>query len=41
VILEFENKEGCRTWYESPAYQAIVGKRHAATEGFAVLVEGF
>ena len=30
-----------RTWYDSPAYQAIIGKRHAATEGFAVLVQGF
>jgi uncharacterized protein (DUF1330 family) len=41
VILEFEDKAGFRTWYDSPAYQAIIGKRHAATEGFGVLVQGF
>ena len=41
VVLEFEDKESFRTWYESPAYQAIIGKRHAATEGFGVLVQGF
>jgi uncharacterized protein (DUF1330 family) len=41
VILEFESKDDCRTWYNSPAYQAIVGKRHAATDGFAVLVNSF
>ena len=42
MILEFEDKEGFRAWYDSPAYQAIIGKRHAAaTEGFGVLVQGF
>jgi uncharacterized protein (DUF1330 family) len=41
VLLEFENKDDFRTWYHSEAYQAVIGKRHAATEGFAVLVNGF
>jgi len=40
VILEFESEDDFHTWYDSPAYQAIVGKRHAATTGFAVLVNG-
>ena len=40
VILEFESEEDFHTWYDSPEYQAIVGKRHAATTGFAVLVNG-
>ena len=40
VLVEFENKDDFRTWYHSPEYQAVVGKRFAATEGFAVLVEG-
>ena len=40
VILEFESEEDFRTWYDSPEYQAIVGKRHAATTGFGVLVKG-
>jgi uncharacterized protein (DUF1330 family) len=40
VILEFENAEDFQTWYDAPAYQAIIGKRHAATTGFSVLVNG-
>ena len=40
VILEFESEGDFRTWYDSPEYQAIVGKRHASTTGFAVLVKG-
>jgi uncharacterized protein (DUF1330 family) len=40
VILEFESEDDFRTWYESPEYQAIIGMRHAATKGFAVLVKG-
>jgi uncharacterized protein (DUF1330 family) len=38
VILEFANEEDFHTWYDAPEYQAIVGMRHAATTGFAVLV---
>lgn len=40
VILEFENADDFRTWYDSPEYQAAIGKRFEATEGFAVLVKG-
>ena len=40
VILEFESEDDFHTWYESPEYQAIVGKRHAATTGFGLLVKG-
>ena len=40
VILEFESEDDFHTWYESTQYQAIIGKRHAATTGFAVLVKG-
>jgi uncharacterized protein (DUF1330 family) len=40
VILEFESEDDFHTWYDSPEYQAIIGKRHAATTGFAVLVKG-
>jgi uncharacterized protein (DUF1330 family) len=40
VILEFESEGDFRTWYDSPEYQAIVGKRHAATTGFAILAQG-
>jgi uncharacterized protein (DUF1330 family) len=37
VILKFASTEAARAWYASPAYQAVVGKRLAATTGFAVI----
>jgi uncharacterized protein (DUF1330 family) len=37
VIVKFESTEAAKAWYGSPAYQAAVGKRLAATEGFAVI----
>ena len=40
VILEFESEADFRKWYDSPEYQAIIGKRHAATTGFAILAQG-
>jgi uncharacterized protein (DUF1330 family) len=37
VIVRFDSAEAAKAWYQSPAYQAAVGKRLAATEGFAVI----
>ena len=37
VIVKFESTEAAKAWYRSPAYQAVVGKRLAATKGFAVI----
>jgi uncharacterized protein (DUF1330 family) len=37
VILKFESTDAARAWYKSPEYQAVVGKRRAATHGFAVI----
>ena len=37
VIVKFESTEAAKTWYGSPAYQAVIGKRLAATDGFAVI----
>lgn len=37
VVLKFESTEAAKAWYNSPEYQAVVGKRLAATEGFAVI----
>ena len=37
VIIKFASTEAAKAWYESPEYQAVVGKRLAATEGFAVI----
>lgn len=40
VIVQFDSMEQAHAWHESPAYQAIVGYRHAAAESHAYLVEG-
>ena len=37
VIVKFESVEAAKAWYRSPAYQAVVGKRLASTNGFAVI----
>jgi uncharacterized protein (DUF1330 family) len=37
VIIKFEDTEKAKAWYNSPDYQAVVGKRLAATEGFSVI----
>ena len=39
VIIKFESKEAAKTWYQSEEYQAVVGKRLAATAGFSVISE--
>ena len=40
VIIEFPSMQQARAWYDSPAYQAIVGIRRNASEGRLFLVEG-
>jgi uncharacterized protein (DUF1330 family) len=37
VILKFEDTAAVKAWYQSTDYQAVVGKRLAATDGFAVI----
>ena len=37
VILKFASTEALKAWYESEEYQAVVGKRLAATDGFGVI----
>jgi uncharacterized protein (DUF1330 family) len=37
VIVKFASTEAAKAWYESPAYQAALPKRLAATEGYAIL----
>ena len=39
VIVKFESTQALTAWYESPEYQAVVGKRLAATKGFAVIAQ--
>ena len=37
VIIKFEDADKAKAWYNSDEYQAVVGKRLQATEGFSVL----
>lgn len=39
VIVKFESSEAAKAWYHSAAYQAVVGKRLAATSGFSVIAQ--
>jgi uncharacterized protein (DUF1330 family) len=39
VIVKFESTEAAKAWYGSPGYQAVVGKRLASTEGFAIIAQ--
>ena len=40
VILEFEDEEAFREWYDSPAYQEALPLRLAATDSRGSLVKG-
>lgn len=37
VVLKYRDSDHFWEWYNSEEYQAVIGKRHAATEGFGVL----
>ena len=37
VVLKFESTEAAKAWYNSPEYQAVVGKRIQATNGFGII----
>ncbi len=41
VVLEFDSVDAARAWYNSDAYQAVIGERHAAADSNAVIVGGF
>ena len=40
VIMEFPDRAALDAWYHSPEYQAVIGLRLAATNGFGLVVEG-
>jgi uncharacterized protein (DUF1330 family) len=40
VVLEFPDRDAALAWYNSDAYQEVVGMRLAATDGFAIIVDG-
>jgi len=41
IVIKFPSRDTAMAWYTSPAYQAFLPLRLAATEGFGVLVDGF
>jgi uncharacterized protein (DUF1330 family) len=40
VIIEFPDMAAARAWYDSPAYQAAVKFRHAASRSMAFFIQG-
>ncbi len=42
VVIEYESREAAEAAYHGADYQAVIGKRHAATANrTAVIVDGF
>ena len=41
IVLRFETKEAAQAWYDSDAYAGAKPMRLAASEGSAVLCDGF
>lgn len=41
VVLKFPSRAAAREWYDSPEYQKVLPLRLQATEGYAVLVDGY
>jgi len=40
IVIAFPDLAAARSWYESPAYQAIVPLRRANAEGHVFLIDG-
>ncbi len=40
IVIKFDSRDDAMAWYNSPAYQEVLPLRLAATEGYAVLVDG-
>ena len=41
IVIKFKSRGDATAWYNSPEYRAVLPLRLRATEGFAVLVDGF
>ncbi len=41
VVVKFDSRDATMAWYNSPAYQKVLPLRLEATEGYAVLVDGW
>lgn len=40
VAIEFPSMDQLKTWYNSPEYRAVIGRRQASTESSVVFVDG-
>lgn len=41
IVIKFDSRESALAWYNCASYQKVLPLRLAATEGFAVLADGF
>ena len=41
VVLEFASKEAALTWYDSPEYAPLKALRFSASDGNAIIIEGY
>lgn len=41
AIVEFENRESLRAWYDSPAYLEVLALRLQSVPGALAVVDGF
>ena len=41
VLIEFPDADAFDAWFNSPAYQALVKHRHAASTGSVVVIKSF
>jgi hypothetical protein len=41
IVIKFPTREIAAAWYNSPVYREILPLRLAATEGYAVIVDGY
>lgn len=41
VVIEFESVQAAKDWYNSDAYQAVIGERHASADSNAAIFSGF
>ncbi len=41
IIIKFKSRDDAMAWYHSPEYRTVLPLRLEATDGMAVLVDGF
>ena len=41
VLIEFPSQAAAKSWYESDAYQELAEHRWAASDGSAIVIQGF